>query len=128
MSGWSPDINTRGRYKCPYCAHTTWKQYGAAERHIMTVHYVEAAKVVEDQLRADNRKLLEDLQRCRQAPPAKPPAEKREYYQCVLYCKNENRVLKAGMPKGVLVENVTCSGCGVRGALVITNNDPSWPI
>lgn len=140
-----PNITNRGNYHCPYCTKY-WKRTGPyIEEHIKSHHLAEAlAAGAEDKVTAiarkealeksklerverDNVELRRQLTEALKAPP-KPPEKKTEYYQCVLYCKNENKVIKAGMPKGVLVENVTCSGCGVRGALVITNNDPNWVI
>lgn len=124
----APKTTNRGTYRCPYCSHASWKQFGAAQRHIETHHAEEAALAEKDERIQRLNRENEELQRklsAAQRPPEKKP--EKEYYQCVLYCRNENRVFKAGMPKGVAVENVTCSNCGLK-TLTITNNDPNWMI
>lgn len=129
MIATAPRQTNRGTYRCPYCAHASWKQYGAAKRHIEEHHADEAKAAEQEQtiIKLQREKAeLETKLAAAQKPPEKKP--EKEYYQCVLYCTVENKVFKAGMPKGVLPENVTCSNCGVKGSLKITNNDPSWMI
>lgn len=131
-----PITTSRGTYRCPYCTKS-WKRrdHEFIEAHIRRYHLEEAVEAEHRKkelslsnkntlLENENRDLREKLKVAMTPAPAPEPEKK--YYQCVLYCRNENRVLKAGMPKGVLVENVTCSGCGVKGALTITTNDPNW--
>jgi transcription elongation factor Elf1 len=122
-----------GKLKCIFCNHKSYKRYGDALTHVQNNHALELANATVEEMRGEidrlkkqPPKVVEKERIVYRDPPPAPPAPKKEYYQCVLYCKNENKVFKAGMPKGVLVENVTCADCGVRGALVITNNDPSW--
>ncbi len=123
-----PRLTSHRNYRCLFCPKI-WKRYNveSIEYHLRDKHTDKIADIAETEA-ATIRKLQienEELRR-KLANVPKPPEKKTEYYQCILYCKNENKVFKSGMPKGVPVENVRCSSCGIVGVLTITNNNPSW--
>lgn len=132
--GVMPSTTVRGSYKCPYCPKS-WKRLDQEfiDNHVRGKHFeeyiAEQLKAPYDRAKQELGEVLKDNEKLRQdlAAARKPATKKTEYYQAVLYCTNENKVFKAGMPKGVPVENVVCSNCGLR-SLKITNNDPSWII
>lgn len=121
MSGFNPDITSHGNYRCPYCNHKIWKIRGTAENHIANEHRAEAEHSV---LLEENKKLRAERDNLKSRitiqSPLPPPKEK-EYYDAIWYCHNCLHVHSGGLPKGVLVENVTCGDCGISALHLVTN-------
>lgn len=124
MAGLSPDISPHGRYKCPYCNHKLWKQYGAASNHIRNMHKEEAEK---HELELDNKRLKHDNDALREqlksALKPKPVAKEVKYYDATIYCATCQRVWSAGMPRGQTFAETPCSTCGNRTLHLVSNID-----
>lgn len=137
MSGYSPEVTRRGNYRCPYCTHSSWKRRSYAVNHIHEHHKADAEISSLNQTIGNKnvelerlRKELAEAKKPKPAPyvPPAPVASKkpeREYYDAVVYCSNCLIVFKCGLPKGVLISNVSHSECG-NCTLHKVINAPSW--
>ena len=122
--GFRPEVTSHGRYKCPYCNHPVYKTHGGALEHIKSHHYNQAET---SELRSEIKRLKEEksslnTQLLEAKKPKRAPEKKEDkYYQAVVYCTNCTKMMKCGMPKGILVQNVTHSECGNQTLHLITN-------
>lgn len=117
---YKPDYTSHGNYKCPYCNHKVWKTQRPAIEHIERLHKAEA---IESFYIVENDRLQRENQQLKEKEPAKP---KKEYYDAVWYCSNCLHVHSGGLPKGVLVANVSCGCCGVCSLHLVENVDRFW--
>lgn len=118
--------NTRGRYKCDFCDHTTYKTMSGVLTHVQSNHALELAEATAEALRAE-------LQRERTKPPKvvekerivyrDPPVQKEkpiEYWDCPVFCVGCKEVMAGGrIPRGQTVEETPHSRCGTRSLVPI---------
>lgn len=110
-------VNSRGRYKCDFCNHTTYKTWGGAHNHVTDRHPNELALAEKDA----------EIERLKNRPPKvvekvvykDRPAEKEKKYWYIkngggIYCETCKVVeMRVGIPEGQTIEN-TPHTCGNR--------------
>lgn len=109
-------INQRGRYKCSYCDHSTYKTAGGIMQHLDKNHSV--------QLKLDHKDA--EIERLKNMPPKIEVREKIVYkekpepkYWYIengggVYCETCKTVqMRVGIPQGQTIEN-TPHSCGNR--------------
>lgn len=113
--------NNRGRYKCNYCDHSTYKTWGGANNHVLANHplelerdraiqraeYAEKAKAELSRQLADANKRAEQTQK-----------KESKYWYIKngggIYCESCKQVqMGVGIPEGQTIEN-TPHHCGNR--------------
>lgn len=113
MVGFS--LNNKGRYKCDYCDHKSYKTWGGANNHVLAEHQAE-----HDLVLAKN-----EIARLKARPPEvkervvykdKPQPE---YWYIEnnggVYCETCRIVqMRVGIPAGQTIENTPHSPCGNR--------------
>lgn len=111
-------VNTRGRYKCLFCDHWTYKTLAGIDNHVQGRHALELAEATTEALRAE-------VDRLKTLPPKvvekvvyrEPPAKKDKEYWYIengggIYCETCKTVqMRVGIPKGQTIEN-TPHVCG----------------
>lgn len=113
--------NNRGRYKCDFCDHSTYKTMSGVLTHVQGNHELELAKATAEGLRAE-------LDRERRKPPKvvekervvyrDPPKKEKTYWYLPaghgIYCESCKEVqIGVGIPEGQTIEN-TPHHCGNR--------------
>lgn len=124
MTGYT--VNNRGRYKCDFCDHRTYKTVAGILTHVQKTHELELERAVSDDLRRR-------LELAKNQPPKvvtkervvyrdPPEPKKPEYwYPTGLYCQTcKIAMSRAGIPRGQTVDNTPHSVCGTRSLLLIT--------
>jgi hypothetical protein len=125
MTGYT--VNTRGRYKCEFCDHKTYKTVSGILTHVQGSHELELAKATAEALRAE-------LQRERSKPPKvvekervvyrDPPKPKEpEYWYTNVFCVTCKHAFHTGIPKGYSIDNTRHSTCGTVALLPVIRND-----
>ena len=117
MTGYT--VNNRGRYKCDFCDHPTYKTMGGVLNHVQERHELELANATIEDMRAK-------LDRERSKPPKIEVREKVVYrdkpepkYWYIkngggIYCSTCKIVqMGVGIPTGQTIEN-TPHNCGNR--------------
>jgi hypothetical protein len=115
-------INSRGRYKCNFCDHSTYKTHGGIQTHLQSRHELEMTKALLEENKAEVIKL-------RSQPPKvevkerivyrDPPAKKETKYWYIkngggIYCESCKIVqMGVGIPEGQTIES-TPHNCGNR--------------
>lgn len=112
--------NNRGRYKCKYCDHHTYKTWGGANNHVEQNHPLELerdkaiarAEYAEKAKETLSRQLAEATK-----PKPQPKSEKKYWYiqnGGGIYCESCKIVqMGVGIPEGQTIEN-TPHNCGNR--------------
>lgn len=119
MTGYTQ--NTRGRYKCDFCDHKTYKTVSGIITHVQGSHALELAEATAEALRAE-------LQRERNKPPKvevkervvyrdPPEPKKPEYWNATLYCSTCQIVFSSGIPRGQTIETTPHSTCGTKALM-----------
>lgn len=121
-------VTTRGRYKCSFCEHPSYKRIGGVLSHIRDKHELELANATIEEMRGT-------IDRLKSQPPKvvekerivyrDPPAEKKKEYwyprnAAGIYCPTCKVVnTGAGIPVGQTIENTPHSPCNNRGLLLV---------
>lgn len=119
MTGYT--TNSRGRYKCDYCTHSTYKTIGGIENHLDTMHRPDwtADKLRAEIERLKNRppKVVEKERIVYRDPPAKKEVER---WNASVYCSTCKIVMSnTGIPRGQTIEETPHSDCGTRGLMLV---------
>jgi hypothetical protein len=117
-------VNNRGRYKCNFCDHSTYKTVGGILSHLESQHELEMTKALLDENKAE-------VTRLRSQPPKVVEKERVVYkdkpepkYTYVnVFCTTCKWVFNAGIPNGIAVENTRHSHCGVVSLFPVTRCD-----
>lgn len=126
MTGYT--TNTRGRYKCDFCDHPTYKTVSGILTHVQSNHELELANATIEEMRGTIDRLKKQPPKViekerivyRDAP--KPTEKKKEYWYgpAGIYCSSCKTVIKSpGIPVGQTIENTPCA-CGNRTLMLIT--------
>lgn len=121
-------INSRGRYKCNFCDHTTYKTIGGAVAHLDQHHPHEKALALKDveieRLKNRPPKIEVREKIVYRDPPAPKKEEKKFWSVPGLYCSNCKTAQRGGgIPIGQTVEDTPHSVCGTRSLMLILNGD-----
>lgn len=125
----NPTMTSHGNYRCEYCPKT-WKRWDNEfiHNHYDVYHKEEALQEAHARevsaLEIRNKQLVEENRQLK--APKKVP--KQVYYNALWFCTNCRQVQRAGLPKGVLIENVVHSNCGMKGTIMLASNDTGWSI
>lgn len=120
MTGYT--VNNRGRYKCDFCDHRTYKTISGVLTHVQGNHELELAKATADGLRAElerERKKAPKVEVRERVVYKDPPAKKEPKYWYIkngggIYCETCKTVeMRVGIPEGQTIEN-TPHTCGNR--------------
>lgn len=114
------DINNRGRYKCHFCNHETYKTLSGVLNHIEHMHPKDL----------ENEELKDRVNRLQTVPPRiiekekiiykEKPEPKYWYGPAGIYCSSCKTVIRnPGIPVGQTIENTPCA-CGNRTLMLIT--------
>lgn len=124
-------VTTRGRYKCSFCDHPSYKRLGGVMSHIRDRHELELANATIEEMRGKIDRLQKQPPKIvekekivyRDAP--KPAPKKtvywyvRDYGMAGIYCTSCKQVqLNVGIPEGQTIEN-TPHKCGNRTLLPV---------
>lgn len=123
MTGFT--VNNRGRYKCDYCDHRTYKTRGGMFTHLHDQH---ASQLEIDRLKAH-------VERLEKKPPKveirervvyrDPPAKKAPEFWYIengggIYCETCKIVqMRVGIPRGQTIENTPHGQCGNRNLKLV---------
>lgn len=123
MTGYS--LSKRGRYKCDFCDHKSYKTMSGVLTHLHSNHELELEKATSDALRAELQrerskppKVVEKERIVYRDPPAKPEP-KQEYWYRNVFCTTCKLAFHTGIPKGYAVENTRHSTCGTVALMPI---------
>lgn len=124
-------VTTRGRYKCSFCEHPSYKRMGGVLGHIRDKHELELANAtIEemrgtiDRLKKQPPKVVEKERIVYRDPPAKPKAEKKFWTVSGLYCSTCKTAQRGGgIPVGQTIEETPHSVCGTKSLMLILNGD-----
>lgn len=118
----APPTNSRGRYKCPFCDHKTWKQHAAARNHIVQYHKAEAelaqAKARTERLQREKVDLERKLAEAQKPKPEAKKEKEVKRYSATVYCTNCRWVSDVLIPEGVTIKEGDCVHCRVRQVLM----------
>ncbi len=124
MTGYT--VNNRGRYKCDFCDHSTYKTMSGVLTHVQGNHELELANATAEALRAQ-------LDRERSKPPKVEIRERErvvykdkpepKYSYTNVFCTTCKWVFNAGIPNGYSVENTRHSHCGNVTLFPVTRCD-----
>lgn len=121
-------VTTRGRYKCSFCDHPSYKRMGGVLGHIRDKHELELANATIEEMRGKidqlkNRppKIVEKERIVYRDAPKPAPAKKEYWYPTGVYCSTcKVAMSNAGIPRGQTIDNTPHSVCGTRSLLLIT--------
>lgn len=113
-------INRNGKYACLFCTHKAWKSEGPAMRHVDNSHMADRARLLADKLQEAQDKPPRIEYRERVVYKDKPEKKYWETDPVMLYCEAEKTVFQnTRMPRGQLIENTPCHGCGNRSLKLV---------
>lgn len=121
-------VNNRGRYKCDFCDHRTYKTHGGVMAHIETNHFdlyqFRKANAELERTIAENERTIARL---KSQPPKVEVREKVVYKDRPepkfwyiengggIYCETCKIVqMRVGIPNGQTIENTPHGQCGNR--------------
>lgn len=123
--------NQRGRYKCLFCNHKTWKILSAGIAHVDSQHPLELAQAKAEALQVELERerskppKIEIREKIVYRDPPKPTEKKKEYWYVRnygmegIYCTTCKQVQTGvGIPVGQTIEN-TPHSCGNRTLLPV---------
>lgn len=123
MTGYTQ--NNRGRYKCNYCDHSTYKTWGGVTNHISERHPLELErdKAVERAEYAEKAKKELSRQLADATKPSPKPKEPEYWYPqgAGVYCPTCRIVNRnVGIPVSQTIENTPHNPCSNRGLMLVT--------
>lgn len=126
MTGYS--INNRGRYKCDFCDHPTYKTMSGILLHIQAIHELELAIATAEELRAEVDRIKAEppqvIEKERIVYRDPPPKKDSDYWYprnaVGVYCPTCKVVNRgAGIPVGQTIENTPHHPCNNRGLMLV---------
>lgn len=117
------EINNRGRYKCRFCDHSTYKTHSGIINHQEQHHKHELELARKDA----------EIERLKNSPPKTvekivyrdPPEKKESDYWYIengggIYCETCKIVqMRVGIPRGQTIENTPHGRCGNRNLKLV---------
>ena len=107
-------LNNRGRYKCDFCDHATYKTWGGAHNHVTDRHPTELALAEKD---AEIERLKNRPEKVVEKVVYKDKPKPKYWYienGGGIYCESCKIVqMRVGIPEGQTIEN-TPHECGNR--------------
>lgn len=118
-------INTRGRYKCDFCDHSTYKRVTGIENHLEDRHLFSWKLAKKDavikQLKDAPPKIEYREKVVYRDPPTKTEPVKKFWNVSGVYCSNcKVAARNVGIPVGQTMEETPHSCCGTRSLMLVT--------
>lgn len=112
------EINNRGRRKCLYCDHPTYKTDSGILNHLNTRHELEYKLALKDEQIEHYKNRKPKIEVREKIVYRDPPAKKEPEYWYIengggIYCETCKIVqMRVGIPRGQTIENTPHGQCG----------------